>query len=228
MTIQEFRHSAEARQRYWARSYVGWQRFSAAGANPAHRAVAALQDLGVVGTVITQNVDGLHQSAGATEVIELHGNLARVVCDSCHGEMSRSELDLLLRRANPDFTVTSDEIRPDGDISLHSVDVARFHGPRCPGCGGDQLRPDVVFFGDSVPRHRVDLCHNRVLESCGLLVLGSSLAVMSGLRFVRQASRQQLPVVIMTAGPSRGDELATLRCHRQLEVVLPDVVARLA
>lgn len=228
MTIQEFRSSAAARQRYWARSYVGWQRFSAATPNDAHRAVAELQRIGVVGGVVTQNVDGLHQAAGATDVVDLHGNLAHVVCEDCRVVTARTELDAHLRAANPEFSVTSDEIRPDGDISLHSVDVARFVAPRCDTCGSDRLRPDVVFFGDTVPRERVDRCQDMVLGSSGLLVLGSSLAVMSGLRFVRSAARHGLRVVVLTAGPSRGDDLATLRSHRPLESLLPAVVAELA
>lgn len=228
MTIQEFRHSPAARRRYWARSYVGWQRFAAAGPNPAHRAVTDLQRLGVVSGVITQNVDGLHQAAGTASVVELHGSLATVVCDTCGLVTARSDLDAALRQHNPDFDVTSDEIRPDGDISLHSVDVERFVAPVCQECRGDELRPNVVFFGDSVPRERVDRCQDMVLGSCGLLVLGSSLAVMSGLRFARQASRQGIPVVIVTSGPSRGDDLATLRSHRPLEQVLPATVRLLA
>lgn len=223
MTIQEFRSSSAARQRYWARSYVGWRRLSTARPNPAHRAVATLQRAGVLGAVITQNVDGLHQAGGARGVLELHGSLARVVCDHCELIMERTAVDAMMAAANPAFHVDSDEIRPDGDISLLDVDVERFVMPRCPGCDHDQLRPDVVFFGDRVPRERVERCHRLVAGCDGLLVLGSSLAVMSGLRFARAVARRDRPIVMITAGPSRADELVTVRSHRQLEVVLPAV-----
>lgn len=228
MTIQDFRRSSEARRRYWARSYVGWQRLDSARPNPGHTAVADLQDLGVVDRIITQNVDGLHQGAGAERVVELHGSLARVICEPCGGLVARAELDAAMARANPDYTVTSGEIRPDGDVALLELDVERFVAPRCATCGSDRLRPDVVFFGDSVPKDRVELCHRLVGDADGVLVLGSSLAVMSGLRFVRQAVREQLPVLIVTGGPSRADELATVRSHRRLEEVLPDLVLELS
>ncbi|MFW6599282.1 NAD-dependent protein deacetylase [Propionibacteriaceae bacterium Y2011] len=225
MTIQELRSSSAARQRYWARSYVGWQRLHRARPNAAHRAVTELQRLGVVDRVITQNVDGLHQRAGTRQVIELHGSLARVVCDHCGDGLPRPELDAMMRAANPSYTVTSDEIRPDGDVALDEVDVTRFVTPRCPGCNHDRLRPDVVFFGDSVPRERVETCTALVAACEGLVVLGSSLAVMSGLRFVRQAARRGVPVMIITAGPTRADELAAVRSHRPVEQVLPQLLA---
>src|SRR5690606_661957 len=160
------------------------------------------QSLGVVDRIITQNVDGLHQDAGADRVVELHGSLARVVCEHCGDLTARTELDAAMARANPDYTVTSDEIRPDGDVALLEMDVERVVAPRCRRCGADRLRPDVVFFGDSVPKDRVQLCQRMVSAADGVLVLGSSLAVMSGLRFVRQAVREKLPVVIVTVGPS--------------------------
>lgn len=228
MTIQEFRASAEARRRYWARSYIGWRTLSAARPNPAHLATAALQRAGTFGPVITQNVDGLHQAAGSSEVIELHGSLARVGCDHCKLIMDRTAVDELISTTNPGFTADSDEIRPDGDISLLDVDVERFVTPLCPRCAHDQLRPDVVFFGDAVPRERVDRCHRLVDDCEGLVVLGSSLAVMSGLRFVRAAARRRVPVVMVTAGPSRADDLITLRSHRSVETVLPGVARLVA
>lgn len=224
MTIQEFRASSAARRRYWARSHVGWRRLSAVGPNAAHQAVAALQRRQLLGPVITQNVDGLHQAAGATDVVELHGSLSRVGCDHCALIMERTSVDRLIIEDNPDFSADSDEIRPDGDISLLDVDVERFTTPQCPRCGHDQLRPDVVFFGDTVPRDRVDRCRTLVDTCDGLLVLGSSLAVMSGLRFVRAAARRGVPVVMISAGPSRADDLVTVRSHRPLEVVLPTLV----
>lgn len=221
MTIQEFRSSSEARQRYWARSYVGWQRFDAAGPNAAHEAVTALQRRQVLGSVITQNVDGLHQRAGTRRVIELHGSLAGVICEHCGEETARRALDDRMREANPDFEVTSDEIRPDGDVSLLAVDVARFVPPRCLVCDSDQLRPQVVFFGDAVAREVVAECFALVASAPGLLVLGSSLQVMSGLRFVRRAAASGLPVVLVTRGRTRADELVTHRFEGALEQILP-------
>lgn len=226
MTIQEFRSSSAARQRYWARSYVGWQRFDAAAPNAAHTAVTHLQQRGVVGPVITQNVDGLHQRAGTTRVTELHGSLARVVCEHCGEHTSRRALDARMREANPTYEVSSDEIRPDGDVSLHEVDVARFVAPRCLVCGSDQLRPDVVFFGDAVDRELVAHCFELVADAPGLLVLGSSLQVMSGLRFVRRAAALGRPVVLVTRGRTRGDDLVARQFEEPLELILPAVAGQ--
>lgn len=222
MTIQEFRGSATARRRYWARSYVGWPRFAAAGPNAAHRAVTALQRSGRIGPVITQNVDGLHQAAGTTEVHELHGSLAEVVCEACDARIARSELDLRLRADNPGFAPTdTGALRPDGDVELAERDVDRFVAPRCHRCDSDRVRPAVVFFGDSVDPELVQRCYRLVDGAEALLVLGSSLMVMSGLRFVRRAAQQGTPVVILTRGATRGDAVATVRCHTALERALP-------
>ena len=216
MQYSEFVGSSEARQRYWARSFVGWQRFTQARANSCHDAVTRLQRAGRVTHVITQNVDGLHQEAGTRDVIELHGALADVVCLTCEDRTSRAELDRRMHEANPGFAVDSDEIRPDGDISLHELDVARFVPPVCLTCGRDTLKPDVVFFGESVPKDRVERCYALTEEAEALLVLGSSLAVMSGLRFVRRAAARRIPVVILTRHLARGEELATVHLTGEL------------
>lgn len=228
MQYSEFVGSSEARKRYWARSYVGWQRFSSAGPNEGHRAVAALQAEGLVGSVITQNVDGLHQAAGAVEVTELHGALAKVVCLTCGDRTSRWDLDERMREANPGYEVTSNEIRPDGDIVLNALDVDGFVVPLCLVCGRDTLKPDVVFFGESVPKPVVEHCFRLTEGARALLVLGSSLKVMSGYRFVRRAAAHGIPVGIITHGPTRGDAEATHRLDAPLGRTLTELVSRLA
>jgi NAD-dependent SIR2 family protein deacetylase len=232
----EFCASTENRRRYWARSFVGWQRFSRAAPNDGHRAVAALQDDGLLGPVVTQNVDGLHQAAGSTEVTELHGTLAEVVCLTCGDRTAREDLQARMASANPGFEArvrgeapdgsrVSSQIRPDGDVVLDEAAVTGFRLPRCLVCGADTLKPDVVFFGGSVPRERVDACYALTDAAPALLVLGSSLAVMSGLRFVRHAARRGIPVLGVTRGPTRGDEHMTLRVDAALAPTLAAVVA---
>jgi NAD-dependent SIR2 family protein deacetylase len=231
----EFVGSSEARQRYWARSFLGWQRFSSAEPNPAHCAVADLQRRAVLGPVITQNVDGLHQAAGTRDVIELHGSLAVVVCLTCGDRSDRDLLQARMAEANPRFADSADgeapdgsrvssQIRPDGDIVLAEEAVAGFHLPRCTVCAADTLKPDVVFFGGSVPRERVDACYALTDAAPALLVLGSSLAVMSGLRFVRHAAKRGIPVLAVTRGPTRGDDLMTLRVDASLAPTLVEVL----
>jgi NAD-dependent SIR2 family protein deacetylase len=228
MQYSEFTGSSEARQKYWARSYVGWQRFTLARPNAGHEGVAALQGSGHVRSVITQNVDGLHQAAGATDVTELHGSLARVVCLTCGDRTSRWDLDERMREANPAFTVTSDEIRPDGDIVLNDLDVAAFRVPLCLVCNRDTLKPDVVFFGENVPKPLVEHCFRLTEQASAVLVLGSSLRVMSGYRFVRRAATLGIPVAIITRGQTRGDAEATHQLDAPLGATLTDLVSRLA
>ncbi len=226
MRIDEFRTSAEARRRYWARSYVGWQNLRRARPNPAHLALTTLQRAGVAGPVITQNVDGLHQAAGTGEVTELHGSLARVVCEACGAISSRSTLDARMAAANPDFAGRGTEIRPDGDAVLSTMQVDGFRAPLCTRCSADRLRPDVVFFGDVVPRGTVQHCFALVEQAEGLLVLGSSLQVMSGLRFVRRAAKRDLPIVLVTRGRTRADDLVTLKWEAPLQEALPALAGR--
>ncbi len=239
MQYAEFTASSAARRRYWARSYVGWQRFSRAAPNDGHHSVTALQRGGLLDGLITQNVDGLHQAAGAQEVVELHGSLDRVVCLTCGDLSGRDELHERLRAANPGFTElasglaaggsrVSSQIRPDGDIVLDDAVTDHFHLPSCLVCRADTLKPDVVFFGESVPKATVEHCFSMVESARSLLVLGSSLAVMSGYRFVRRAARDGIPVAIVTASASRGDPEATLRLHAPLGETLRDLVDRLA
>ncbi|WP_068401175.1 NAD-dependent protein deacetylase [Kribbia dieselivorans] len=221
MEYGEFVRDPAARQRYWARAYVGWKRFHQAAPNSGHRAVTALQQAGAVGHVITQNVDGLHQRAGTDHVTELHGTLTRVVCLTCGDRTDRATLDDRMAAANPDYAVETDEIRPDGDVALEALDVERFTAPTCLSCGADTLKPDVVFFGESVPRDRVAHCFALTDDAPALLVIGSSLQVMSGLRFVKRAAARQIPVVVITRGPTRGDDLVTHRIDGELAMHLP-------
>jgi NAD-dependent SIR2 family protein deacetylase len=221
MTYQAFTGSDEARQRYWARSHLGWRHVTGAVPNGGHRAVAALERAGLVSGIITQNVDGLHQAAGATRVTELHGSLHRVVCLSCWSRSSRAELDDRLRAANPAWTEAAvglePAVNPDGDVALD--ETGGFTVVDCLACGG-LLKPDVVFFGENVPKPRVEACFSLVSSSSALVVLGSSLTVMSGLRYVRHASSLGIPVVIVNQGTTRGDSLATATLDAPLGTTL--------
>jgi NAD-dependent SIR2 family protein deacetylase len=224
MTYQTFVGDPAARRRYWARSYLGWRRIAAAEPNPGHRAVAELQRRGRIAGVVTQNVDGLHQSAGARDVLELHGGLDRVVCLACGGREARALLDFRIRVANPGFAADVAAVNPDGDAEVADADLERFRMVGCCGCGSDLVKPDVVFFGENVPRERVDAAYALVESAQALLVLGSSLTVMSGFRFVRRAAALRIPVAIVNQGPTRGDELATVRIDAGLSTVLPQLL----
>ncbi|MGA4987004.1 NAD-dependent protein deacetylase [Nonomuraea bangladeshensis] len=226
MTYQRFVASQEARRRYWARSHVGWRQMDLARPNAGHRAVAALERHGLVSGIVTQNVDGLHQAAGADRVIELHGGLDRVMCLSCRERTSRAELDRRLREANPGWAATSDVINPDGDAVLTDEQVAGFRVVDCTGCGG-LLKPDVVFFGENVPRPRVDECFAVVESARALLVLGSSLAIRSGLRFVQRAAARGVPIAIVNQGPTGGDADAALLVDAPLGATLTALARRL-
>jgi NAD-dependent SIR2 family protein deacetylase len=220
MTYQAFTGSAEARQRYWARSHLGWRYITGAAPNAGHRAVAALERAGLVAGIITQNVDGLHQAAGTRNVTELHGSLHQVVCLSCWERSSREALDARLRAANPAWTAAvgaEPAVNADGDVALE--ETGGFTVVDCLSCGG-LLKPDVVFFGENVPKPRVEECFSLVSSSAAFVVLGSSLTVMSGLRYVRRASSLGIPVVIVNQGTTRGDELATARLDAPLGAAL--------
>ena len=211
MTITEFSSGEQARQRYWARSHVGYARMTRALPNDGHLAMADLERLGAIRGLITQNVDDLHRAAGSQNVIDLHGRIADVICLDCAARTHRYELQDRLAELNPGFVErvgAAIETAPDGDAVL--ADVAGFRIADCTACGG-RLKPDVVFFGENVPRGRVEAAFDLVDHADLLLVAGSSLTVMSGLRFVRRARlRRDIPVVIINRGPTRGDEFATL------------------
>jgi NAD-dependent SIR2 family protein deacetylase len=225
MTIREFTSSAEARRRYWARSYVGWRRIAGARPNAGHLAVAALQDHGVVAGIITQNVDGLHQAAGARDVIELHGGLDHVVCLDCGARSPRALMHERLQAVNGEVVAEITRINPDGDVELADELVASFGLVGCECCGSDVLKPDVVFFGENVPRARVARCFEVVDRASSLLVLGSSLTVMSGLRFVHRAAAGGIPVAIVNEGVTRGDEYADVKLDRPLGETLARLVS---
>jgi NAD-dependent SIR2 family protein deacetylase len=215
MTYGEFVSGPAAQRRYWARSHVGWARMRRAAPNPGHLALADLERRGVLRGVITQNVDGLHAEAGNRHLIDLHGRIADVVCLSCREISSRALLQERFGQANPGFADSVGpeiETAPDGDVALERTEGFRLVG--CSTCGGP-LKPDVVFFGENVPKERVSRAYAMVdalVEVGGaLLVAGSSLTVMSGLRFVKHAARHDVPVVIVNRGETRGDPLAALR-----------------
>jgi NAD-dependent SIR2 family protein deacetylase len=227
MTYQTFTGDPRGRHRYWARSFVGWRQIRRARPNAGHRAVGDLQAAGLLGGVITQNVDGLHQAGGAREVVELHGGLDRTVCLSCGDVASRAALDERLQAANPRFGARADEINPDGDAELPDEVLDGFVMVDCLACGAGPLKPDVVFFGETVPRDRVDRCFDLVDDARSLLVLGSSLSVMSGYRFVLKAAKLGIPVAIVNVGATRGDDKADVRLDAPLGEVLPALAARL-
>jgi NAD-dependent SIR2 family protein deacetylase len=221
MTYQQFTGSTQARQRYWARSHLGRRVITGAEPNAGHTAVAQLQQQGLVTAVVTQNVDGLHQAAGSTGVLELHGALARVVCLSCQELTARHELDVRLTAVNPTWERRSLPVKPDGDVDLE--EVSGFQVVGCGRCGG-LLKPDVVFFGETVPRERVDRALALVAAASCLLVLGSSLTVMSGYRFVLHAKKLGVPVAIVNQGPTRADQHADVRIDGRLGEVLPPLL----
>jgi NAD-dependent SIR2 family protein deacetylase len=225
MTYQAFTRDPAARQRYWARSHIGWRVMARAWPNTGHRAVGRLERQGLVAGVVTQNVDGLHQAGGARNVIELHGGIDRVVCLDCRDVTSREALDRRLRQVNPDVEARIAAINPDGDVDLPEDVVSGFRMVSCRTCGGT-LKPDVVFFGETVPAERVQACFDLVERARALLVLGSSLTVMSGRRFVLRAAKHGTPVAIVNRGVTRGDAYAGLTIDAPLGVALPELVRR--
>jgi NAD-dependent SIR2 family protein deacetylase len=227
MTYQTFMGDSVARRRYWARSYLGWGRIATARPNAGHRAVARLEQLGLLTGIVTQNVDGLHQLAGATEVVDLHGTLDRVICLDCREVTPRRELDVRLRAANQTLAVAAFETNPDGDAEVGDEALLDFQLVGCAGCGSELLKPDVVFFGENVPRERVDAAYGLLERARLLLVLGSSLTVMSGYRFVLKAVERGIPVAIVNQGPTRGTPHATLTVDAPLGVTLSALAGRL-
>ena len=227
MTYQTFTGGVEARRRYWARSYLGWRHIARAVPNDGHRAVAELSRRGLLTGIITQNVDGLHQAAGASAVTELHGSLHWVICLSCGRRTPRTELARRLEAANPDWDAElAAAIKPDGDADTDDEAIASFQVADCSACHG-VLKPDVVFFGENVPRSRAEACYALVERSSTLVVLGSSLTVMSGFRYVRHAAGRQRPIVIVNQGVTRGDAYATATLDAPLGPTLKALVASL-
>jgi NAD-dependent SIR2 family protein deacetylase len=213
MTIRQFTSDPAFRQRYWARNHVGWRHMDATLPNAGHRALAKLEAGSVVTGVITQNVDLLHTKAGSTTVVNLHGTYAHVVCLGCGFAMERSALAEQLEALNPGFVERAEKVggiavAPDADAMVE--ETASFRYVDCPRCGG-MLKPDIVYFGENVPKDRVAEAYSLVDGADSLLVAGSSLTVFSGLRFVRHAAAAGKPVAIINRGPTRGDALATVK-----------------
>ena len=223
VTYQAFVGDGITRRRYWARSLVGWPRIAQAQPNAAHRALAALEAQGRCSKLLTQNVDGLHQAAGSRAVIDLHGRLDAAVCLGCGASSSRADVQRRLAEANPAWAGLAAGAAPDGDADLEDRDFATFQVPACDACGG-MLKPDVVFFGENVPRARVDAAMAGLAQADGMLVVGSSLMVYSGLRFVHAAVRAQIPVAAVNLGRTRADDLLRFRmaapCGDALRVLL--------
>jgi NAD-dependent SIR2 family protein deacetylase len=220
MTYQTFTRDPVARRRYWARSHLGWRTIGDARPNDGHRAVARLQQLGVIDGIITQNVDGLHQAGGARDVVELHGNLSWITCLGCGALTPRDEVAERLDAANPHFAGAAVVFNADGDAELADHDLDGFTVVDCLSCGG-MLKPDVVYFGESVPPARVARSFELVAGARTLLVLGSSLSVMSGRRFVLRAAKQGIRVAIVNRGVTRGEPYAGLIIDAPLGIVLP-------
>lgn len=226
---QDFLKSAATRRRYWARSFVGWPTMANATPNAGHNALAKLQFGGIVSTVITQNVDGLHHATGSQSIIELHGGIRQVCCLSCKAKFSRSQVQEWLKDANPDFDhdqARTARLAPDGDAHLVDTVYARFTVPDCPECAG-LLKPDVVFFGDNVPRERVVAAQQIVEAAKALLVVGSSLMVYSGYRFAEQAHRSGKPIIAINRGVTRADHLLALKIEDDCGRALTGIVAGL-
>ena len=207
---QDFMRSSAWRRRYWARSQRGYPEFRRAQPNAAHAALARLEEAGRLRGVITQNVDGLHQRAGQRHVIDLHGRLAEVVCTACGDQLPRDVLQDWLEMRNPAVAGAAFTAAPDGDADLVDAAYEDVHVPDCERCGGI-LKPHVVFYGDSVPRERVDVAYRWVDEADALLIVGTSLMVFSAFRFVRRAHERGIPIVLLNDGRTRADELVTVK-----------------
>jgi len=223
--FRAFMDEPATRKRYWARSLVGWRRFGRARPNDAHRALAALERQGRVGLLVTQNVDRLHQAAGSHNVVDLHGRLDLVRCMGCERRIPRDELQQELLRRNPDWIDLDAREAPDGDADLEGLDFSRFEVPECAACGG-LLKPDVVFYGESVPRERVATAMQGVRDADAMLVVGTSLMVFSGYRFAREAAAVGIPIATVNLGRTRADDLISLKvaqsCTTALAFLLRD------
>jgi len=219
VTYQAFTNQEATRRRYWARSLIGWRRISRAQPNDAHRALARLEAIGKSEILLTQNVDRLHQAAGSSAVIDLHGRLDHVRCMDCDDVSPRQALQDTLERLNPDWLALDAAFAPDGDADLDEVDFSNFVVPACPQCGG-VLKPDVVFFGENVPRDRVEAAMLRLDGADAMLVVGSSLMVYSGFRFVEAAARAGIPIAAINLGRTRADHLLALKTEQSCEAAL--------
>jgi NAD-dependent SIR2 family protein deacetylase len=227
VTYQAFMGEESTRKRYWARSLIGWPTMARARPGAAHRALAKLGDAGRVGLLLTQNVDGLHEAAGSRGAIDLHGRIDTVRCMGCERRTPRSELQIELRRRNPRWAELEARAAPDGDADLEGRDFSTFDVPACPHCGG-LLKPDVVFFGESVPKERVTAAFAALEEADAVLVAGSSLMVYSGFRFVQAAAAAGKPVAAVNLGRTRADALLSLKVEQPVGEALTALAQELA
>ena len=228
MMYQEFLATAQARRRYWARAMLGWPRVRIAQANNAHRALATLQQRQRIGGLITQNVDTLHDQAGSHDVIELHGSLQWVLCMDCQQRSARDRIQRTMEDQNPYLAGVDAVQAPDGDTLLDPAFEARFQVPCCPHCGGERLKPDVVFFGENVAAPTAAKAMAAVQQADGLLVVGSSLMAYSAFRLCKAMVEQGKPVIAINLGKTRGDELLQVKIEASCERLLPLLVERLA
>lgn len=222
VTYAEFMGSEEVRRRYWARSTSGWLRVQSSEPNAVHRVLARLEHTGFVRVLVTQNVDGLHGRAGSSTVIALHGDLASVTCTRCGRRDERQNFQAELERANPNLDIAESRVAPDGDAALDERVYATFEVPDCRHCGG-LIKPDVVFFGEAVPTPRVDTVKRHVANCDAVLVVGSSLTVFSGFRFVKLAAARALPIAVLNRGSTRADALGALHLDAEAQDVLPEL-----
>lgn len=223
----DFRRQPAVQRRYWARSMVGYPALSRAQANPGHLAIAQLAQQGRIGSLVTQNVDGLHQQAGSTGVTELHGSIHAVVCLDCHAHYARRTVQDMLEYDNPQMAGATATPAPDGDALLEPTQLASFVVPRCLHCGGT-LKPDVVFFGDGVPAACAAEAAQKMDEASALLVIGSSVMVYSSFRLCRMAAESGKPVAAINLGKTRADELLAFKLETPAQDILPFVAALLA
>lgn len=225
MTFQQFLSDENYRKRYWAGSHLGWKTFRSAGPNAGHFALASLEATGIVDGVITQNVDGLHLRAGSQRVVDLHGTMDRVRCLTCGQFFARANVAERLAADNPSLELTDEVLlNPDGDVQIAAID--EFVVPECTVCGG-MLKPDVVFFGEFIPKEKFDEASTLMQRANALLIAGSSLVVNSGIRLLEQASRRRLPIVIVNRGATKGDAKATVKIDAGASETLVALLARL-
>jgi NAD-dependent SIR2 family protein deacetylase len=227
MRFQLFVGDEVARKRYWARSMLGWRTMASASPTAAHRALAQLESAGRVQLLVTQNVDGLHNAAGSQQVVDLHGRIDTVCCLGCAARSPRRALQDELLHRNPGWATLDAHSAPDGDADLTDQDFAQFDVPGCAQCGG-MLKPDVVFFGESVPRDRVAAVREALAQADAMLVVGSSLMVYSGYRFIEDAVSAGKPVAVVNIGHTRADAVLTVKIEREVGATLQALVTRLA
>ncbi|MGA0572714.1 NAD-dependent protein deacetylase [Variovorax sp. VNK109] len=226
VTYQAFMGDEYTRKRYWARSMIGWRIMGGAQAGRAHHALASLESAGHVELLVTQNVDGLHHAAGSRSVVDLHGRIDTVRCMACEARTARSALQSLLLQRNPAWAALDATVAPDGDADLEGRDFASFDVPACPDCGGI-LKPDVVFFGESVPRERVNAAFDALSRADAMLVVGSSLMVYSGFRFAQAAADAGKPIAALNMGRTRADALYTLKVEQPIGATMDALVREL-